>query len=493
MKWPWSGSIALRIQWGYYVLLAIITSGFVVTAIFLSRVEAQVHSLEAASALLDTVLEIRRYEKNWILYKDQPNFAKNQQLLADCARLLESRAHEFSLLAKTQLSAGPDAKDLRHVLTLYGDLMAKEFSGYQQDQQHRLLDQIREQGKRLVEIAEGMSRAVHHSIAKTLRLVKASAFAFLLWSFFTAVFLGKQLASSAVKPLKKIVTCTGKIAAGEALLPERLAGDMDLVEVRAVFEALQSMLEQLQQREKLIVKSEKLAAVGTLVAGVAHELNNPLSNAGTSAQILLEEMQESDEVPRQFQIEMLEQITGETDRARGIVRSLLEFAREKEVTVTEIRLSELLYPTIDLVRGQIPALVEIKVLIGRDEVFLADRQRLQQALINLLLNAFQAFENRPGVVTLRGELDLTRQKVVIEVEDNGPGIPEEVKKRIFDPFFTTKDVGHGSGLGLAITREIMHKHGGEISVDSSPVTGTRFVMTLPMTSSAKSNAGGAVL
>lgn len=482
IKWPWSGSIARRIQWGYYVLIAIIAAGFVVTAIFWTRVETQVHSLEAVSELLDTVLEIRRYEKNWILYKDQVDFEKNQQQLAEGFTLLERRDHEFSLVAKTRQSSGIGVEDLRQVLTLYGDLMAQEFKGYQADRQHRLLDQIREQGRMMVGMAEGMSLAVHHSIAQTLQLAKASAFLFLLGSFFTALLLGKQLSRSAVSPLKKIVSCTRKIAAGEQIMPEKLEDDMDLVEVKAVFDALQSMMVQLKQREQLVVKSEKMAAVGTLVAGVAHELNNPLSNAGTSAQILLEEMRESDEVPRQFQLEMLEQITGETDRARGIVRSLLEFARDKQVNMEEVKVSELIHPAIDLVRGQIPPKVEMKVSVGADGVFWADRQRLQQVLINLLINAFQALGDNPGVVSLRGDTDIATGKVILEVEDNGPGIPEEVRKRIFDPFFTTKDVGHGSGLGLAITREIIHKHGGEITVDSTPGVGTRFIVTVPMAS-----------
>jgi signal transduction histidine kinase len=493
MPWPWSGSIARRIQWGYYVLIAIIAAGFVVTAVFWTQVETQVQSLEAVSQLLDTVLEVRRYEKNWILYKDQVDYSKNQQQLAASFILLERRDQEFSLVAKAQQSSDTGAEGLRHVLTLYGDLMAQEFKGYQADRQHRLLDPIREQGKQMVEIAEGMSLAVHHSIAHTLKLAKASAFLFLLGSFAAALLLGKQLSRFAVSPLKKIVACTRKIAAGEQLMPEKLEDDMDLVEVKAVFDALQSMMVQLKQREQLVVKSEKLAAVGTLVAGVAHELNNPLSNAGTSAQILLEELRESDQVPRQFQLEMLEQITGETDRARGIVRSLLEFAREKQVNVAEVRLSDLIYPTIDLVRGQIPSQVEIKVSIGEDGAFWGDRQRLQQVLVNLLLNAFQALADTPGVVSLRGNTDLSTKKVIFEVEDNGPGIPVEVRKRIFDPFFTTKDVGHGSGLGLAITREIILKHGGEVVVDSTPGVGTRFIVTIPMASQESGVQGGAGL
>ncbi|MBU0484508.1 MAG: HAMP domain-containing histidine kinase [Proteobacteria bacterium] len=480
MNWPWSKSIARRIKWGYYILVALVAIGFVITAIYLSQVESQVRSLEKDSKLLDTVLEIRRYEKNWILYKKVGDFETNRQLcttLGDLLNALDKVVPGGN--DDTRIKADPEY--IKQVLVSYADLMNAEFELLATGKKHRMLDKIREKGKLLVELAEARNISVRQSIDETIRKVKASALIFLLCAFFVALVLGKQLSRSAVRPLRQIVECTKQVAAGEKNLDCILEKNMDLDEVKTVFNAFKGMLAKLEHREKLVIKSEKLAAIGTLVAGVAHELNNPLSNAGTSAQILLEEMRESEELPRQFLLEMLEQITEQTDRARSIVRSLLEFSREKSVNPENLRVSDILHQTMDLVRGEIPSNVETRVYVDTDGVFRADKQRLQQALVNLLLNAFQAVEDVEGAkIVIRGNFDQETQKIRLEVADNGPGIPPEIKKNIFDPFYTTKDVGEGSGLGLAITREIIDKHGGDITVQSDNTSGTKFIITIPV-------------
>jgi signal transduction histidine kinase len=481
MRWPWSNSIARRIKWGYYVLVALVAIGFVTTAIFLSQVESVVRSLEKDSKLLDTILEIRRYEKNWIHYKQETDFNTNSQLIATAMGLINTLDKEIpGVNGKSVIRVAPD--DIKEVLVSYDGLMKAEFECLVEGFPHQmLLDKVREKGKQLVEMVEARNVLVRKSIDETTRKVKANSLLFLLCVFVVALVLGKQLSRSAVSPLRQIVKCTKMVAAGEKDLSGVLDSNMALDEVSTVVSAFKGMLEKLEHREKLVIKSEKLAAVGTLVAGVAHELNNPLSNAGTSAQILLEEMRESEELPRQFIMEMLEQITGQTDRARLIVSSLLEFSREKAVNSRNLKVSDILHQTLDLVRGEIPSNVETRVYVDTDGVFRVDKQRLQQALVNLLLNAFHAVEDIDGgKIVIRGNFDQETMKVRLEVADNGPGIPLEIKKNIFDPFFTTKDVGEGSGLGLAITREIIDKHGGDISVETSPATGTKFIITLPV-------------
>lgn len=479
MTWPWSNSIARRIKWGYYVLVALVAIGFLITAIYLSQVESQVRSLENDSKLLDTILEIRRYEKNWILYKKSADYEINRQLIKTADELLITLDRGFPVVVgESEIYVDQDY--LKEILKGYTDLMATEFDLWARIRQHQKLEQIRDKGKQLVELAEARNVSVRRSIDNTIKKVKASALAFLLCSLLVALVLGKQLSRSAVRPLRQIVECTKRVAAGDKDLCI-MGQNLELDEVKTVFNAFKGMLEKLEHREKLLIKSEKLAAIGTLVAGVAHELNNPLSNAGTSAQILLEEMRESKELPRQFLLEMLEQITEQTDRARSIVRSLLEFSREKSVNPEKLRISDILHQTMDLVRGEIPSNVETRVYVDIDGIFRADKQRLQQALVNLLLNAFQAVEDTSGAkITIRGNFAQDAGKVRLEVADNGPGIPPEIRKNIFDPFYTTKDVGEGSGLGLAITREIIDKHGGDIVVDSSETTGTKFTITLPV-------------
>jgi two-component system NtrC family sensor kinase len=473
MKWPWSGSIAQRISWAFYVLMALVVLGLILSWLNMGQISAQIEALKTTSGFLDTVLEIRRYEKNWIIYRDIPDFNLNQEQVVEALKALEDHAEVF-----VKFSPETTIDKLQGIVTNYQALMQEEMRLMNSGQGHHFLEKIRNEGHEMITIAELMDNATRESITKTLNRITMNGLGFILFVAVVAFFLGKQLIISVVKPLKQIVQCTQEIASGDVYKCEQFQSAIDISEINAVLYAFEVMLTKLEHREKLAIQTEKMAALGTLVAGVAHELNNPLSNAGTSAQILLEEMHESDLVPRKFQLEMLEQITEQTDRARKIVKSLLEFSREKTINPLELKISDLVHHTMEMVLGEIPAQTETKVIVKNDGIFWGDKLRLQQALVNLLLNAFQAAGDG-AIIILRGNMNTEKHQVRLEVEDNGPGIPSEIITSIFDPYFTTKDVGQGSGLGLAITHEIITKHGGSISVESELEKGTRFIITLP--------------
>ena len=473
MKWPWSGSIAQRIKWAFYVLMALVVLGLVLSWVNMGKISNQIDALKMTSGFLDTVLEIRRYEKNWIIYRDVPDYNINQEKIAKALNMLEDNQEVFS-----KFSPEVKFKRLLEIVKNYKALMREELKIMNSGQEHQLLEKIREVGHEMITIAELLDDDMRKAIAVTLNRITMNGLGFIIFVAVVAFFLGKQLTISVVKPLNQIVECTQEIASGDVHRCDQLKKTINISEINAVLHAFEVMLTKLEHREKLEIQTQKMAALGTLVAGVAHELNNPLSNAGTSAQILLEEMHESDMVPRQFQVEMLEQITEQTDRARKIVKSLLEFSREKTINPLELKISDLVHRTMEMVLSEIPAQTETKVIVENDGIFWGDKLRLQQALVNLLLNAFQASGDRATII-LRGSLDTEKHRVRLEVEDNGPGIPPEIITSIFDPYFTTKDVGQGSGLGLAITHEIITKHGGNISVESELGEGTRFVITLP--------------
>ena len=473
MKWPWSGSIAQRIKWAFYVLMALVVLGLVLSWANMGQISNQIDALKMTSGFLDTVLEIRRYEKNWIIYRDVPDYNINQEKIAKALNMLEENREVFS-----KFSPEVSFKRLLEIVKNYKALMREELKIMNSGQEHQLLEKIREVGHEMITLAELLDDDMRKAIAVTLNRITMNGLGFILFVAIVAFFLGKQLTISVVKPLNQIVECTQEIASGDVHRCDQLKKTINISEINAVLHAFEVMLTKLEHREKLEIQTQKMAALGTLVAGVAHELNNPLSNAGTSAQILLEEMHESDMVPRQFQVEMLEQITEQTDRARKIVKSLLEFSREKTINPLELKISDLVHRTMEMVLSEIPAQPETKVIVENHGIFWGDKLRLQQALVNLLLNAFQA-SGDSATITLRGSLDIEKHMVRLEVEDNGPGIPPEIITSIFDPYFTTKDVGQGSGLGLAITHEIITKHGGNISVESELGEGTRFVITLP--------------
>jgi len=262
-----------------------------------------------------------------------------------------------------------------------------------------------------------------------------------------------------------------RIAEGDlALIPFR-SQDRELVSLNKAF---QRMLHEIEARQQHIMQSEKLASFGTLLFGVAHELNNPLSNIMTSCQILAEEIEEANPA---YQRELLSQIEGETDRAKDIVRSILDYSRKRDKE--PVQLVQLVYESIRFIRGDLPAKVEISVDMPSEglSVFV-DRQGMQQAFLNLIKNAIESMPGE-GAITIQAAAT-PEGKVKIEFRDTGSGIPHDLSDKIFDPFFTTKESKKGSGLGLFIVHKIISEHGGAISVSSEPGRGTVFTVLLPL-------------
>jgi two-component system, cell cycle sensor histidine kinase and response regulator CckA len=228
-----------------------------------------------------------------------------------------------------------------------------------------------------------------------------------------------------------------------------------------------------------LLQAEKMAALGQTVSGVAHELNNPLATILTWAERLSQKNTLEPAVRRGLEI-----ILSESERAARIVRNLLTFARKRQTTRAMIDVNQVVRETLSL-RAYEQRVTNITVIdalaAGLPPVF-ADAHQVQQVLLNLIINAEQAMlgTNGRGTLILRTWHDADNDAVVLEVNDDGPGVPEDVQPRIFDPFFTTKEVGKGTGLGLTVAYAIVQEHGGRITLKSEPGRGASFYVAFPV-------------
>jgi two-component system NtrC family sensor kinase len=229
--------------------------------------------------------------------------------------------------------------------------------------------------------------------------------------------------------------------------------------------------EKLRQENRY--RTEKLAALGQLSAGIAHELNTPLGSILGYARLL---MKEPDLSPDKR--ERLEIIAEQAIRGSAIIKRLLNFARQSAPELADMDINGVMSDSLKILGEEIEKRhITVTTDLGAVPLFRADKRQVEQVIINILLNALQAV-NRHGQIRIR--TFLKDHVVAIGISDNGPGIPRDMRTRIFDPFFTTKPIGEGTGLGLSICAGIVSAHGGAIQVDSEEGKGASFLITLPV-------------
>jgi len=487
-------SVRQKITFGYYAVVAMIVGFSIFTFIELRLIDHRIMSGEAISDFINTALEIRRFEKNYFLYGKDLDYQETVQYVARAEEILNSNLSGFIAVASRERITA-----LQNDLRTYAELMTR-YAGEKQKALRGTVreDTIRRTGKEITTTAEEISKNERKNLQLHLARYQRRLFLSILILSLFAIAIGQILSRMVVKPLKSLEQRMGVIAAGTF---EHVYIDSKDREIVSLTNAFNKMLKELEWHERHLIRSEKLASLGTLLSGVAHELNNPLSNISSSNQILMEEI---DEGKKDYQKELIAQINEQTDRARNIVRSLLDFSRDRAFKKEPLFLKKLFEETIQFIKGQVPTKIAITLSISEDIMIIADKQRLQQAFLNLIKNAVEAIPGEEGSVTIkaarcrsfagleaerapvyhfvdyRGSCALDEDAVDIEIRDTGSGIPSDVLPKIFDPFFTTKDVGKGSGLGLFIVHEIITQHDGSIAVDSEPGKGTTFLVRLPV-------------
>ncbi|MFP3983291.1 MAG: sensor histidine kinase [Desulfurivibrionaceae bacterium] len=469
-------SIRNKIIYGFALLLSIMVGTMVLTYGLNAHIEKKLQGLEVIDNLFGNILELRRFEKNYFLYGEQQAFDEATEYIEKTRATM--RGEEKKLGQLTSLS------NISYFTVILNDYerQMNQLNHFYQDNRGGsgkippLKNKIREKGKELTSFAEKIlkeEKSLIQILLKTIRhILITGGLVVLFLSLTIAAFLGRKITKS-LKLLEEYAEKISREEIQQINIPEIE------IEVKSVLNAFNRMSRMLSVRQRQLVRSEKLASLGTLLSGVAHELNNPLSNISTSTQILAEEIDGDD---TELKKEMLKQMNEQSDKARDIVKNLLEFSRAREYKSQAVDLKKLLDETLVLIRGQIPTEVEIIVEITEEIRIEADKQKLQQALLNLIKNSIDAVGKHGKIwVSAHVLLDSNsgEEEIELMVEDNGPGIEPDKLKKIFDPFYTTKDVGHGSGLGLYIVHDIVENHGGKMEVNSQAGQGTNFTIWLP--------------
>jgi len=472
--------------YGYYAMAALVVGLSLFTFMELRLIEGKINAGTRVTEFFNTTLEIRRFEKNYFLYRQEADFRENMGYIEKAQALIAQHGQDFN-----ELTAPSGIAHLKSNLLNYRLLMEKyaPHAHISQAQNEQLEARIRSIGREIVNDGERISNSERKVLQTSLDRARTFLFGYIALLALAMVAIGRTLSKMVVRPLRHMESCIIGLSDGKL---EKMEIDSNEHEIVSITHAFNHMIEELEQRQQCITRSEKLASMGTLLSGVAHELNNPLSNISSSCQILQEEIGQADS---SFHREMLDQIDDQTNRARNIVRSLLDFARDREFKQTDIELDKLIAESIRFSKGKISPNVTIICDIPEKIFITADKQRLQQAFLNLLQNSLDAMDDRGEIriravkhfvsaspkdaIAFHGKCEQHLEVVDIEIKDTGMGIAEDVQPRIFDPFFTTKDVGKGSGLGLSIVHDIIEQHFGCITVTSASGHGTTFSIRLP--------------
>ncbi|MCP5267918.1 MAG: HAMP domain-containing histidine kinase [Zoogloeaceae bacterium] len=460
-------SLHAKILFGYSLVGALFVALVFSSLIHFNRLETKISEQQSVATFHDEIRHARRMEKNYLLYR------KN----GDLAEAIERTNNAVALIKQLppQLSDTEVQANATEMLERYRELLIEMANADRYGKvSSEVTDELLITGSRMLSLGEKLdgeaSELLDDAVATHHRNLKWS----ILGAIALAVIAGIMVTRSVVQPLRTIENALSRVATGETGRLDHASADREL---GSLTDAINRTLKQLDERQQGIIRSSRLVSLGTMLSGVAHELNNPLSNISTSCQILLEEV---DDLPADLRHDLLTQIDGEVLRAQEIVSTLLDFARERQYARSRVNVQKLLDEVLQLTRSQRPGKTRITTDIPAGLGIDVDHQRFQQVLINLLQNASDVLGADGLIHVSATRKDSTEGSgTLIVVEDNGPGIDADNLPRIFDPFFSTKPVGQGTGLGLFIVHEIVGQHGGTVSVDSEIGRGSRFSVYVP--------------
>ncbi|MFH1809595.1 MAG: ATP-binding protein [Pseudomonadota bacterium] len=458
-----------------FALVSIITAGVSVTNWFiLTKIEHSVEIVTITEMFTHELQEARRYEKNFFLYHTDIGYVVQHVQRAD--EMLQKASGDIRPVV-----GADELKRLRQELHIYRALVDQILvtqglhdSADTLEARTQVTD-LRDHGSKMLEHAFRIDESERAQISALITLTRRAAIVQFLVLLTVCVYLGVHVYRHILSRLQRLMEATQRFASGDStpILPARRYKD----EFSNVAIALNHMMYELEKRQRILVESHKIRAVGNLTAGVAHELNNPLNNIMLTSEMLKEDWLKMGDVAK---LEMVDELTEQAERARSIVKNLLDFARETEAKVEQLKIAVLLDEVVRLASNQV-RISKIKLTLAVAEhlpPIAGDRNLLVQVFLNLILNAIDAMP-RGGQLWISAREEDELNFLSIEVRDSGCGIAPHLLRSIFDPFFSTKPTGQGTGLGLAVSQGIVSQHGGSIDVASTLGGGTTFTVHLP--------------
>jgi len=467
--------IRLRIAFGFFICFFLALSISLASLWLVMRLQIKIQFLEITDIVTVEIQQARRFEKNFFLYGTNLDDAMSHVRTA--ATLVQANARQLEQVA------GPATIEnlLTQVRQYIAGLEKLQSGAHRRDPgagpgRQGLETELRGHGAEMISLALNMAAKERQAIDALLGWAKQVPIYFLLGLVGVMIFLGHKLSRHILVPLTQLLKYTQRIAQGEFIPVIPAAPHRD--EFADLTQAMNRMLAEIGHRQEIMVQSHKLRAIGTLTAGVAHELNNPVNNIMLTAHLLLEKYADYSDSERQ---EMIGDLITQAERSRRIISHLLDFARESESRLEPLEVGELVRETVRLAANQIKlarAELEMDFPDHAPRVH-GDRQQLSQVILNIILNALDALPEGGRIAISLGQEE--PHFLALKISDTGPGIPDHILPHIFDPFFTTKGPGQGTGLGLAVSQGIVARHGGEIQVSSTPGQGTTFTIILPIT------------
>jgi len=475
-------SIRLRIILIFLVTFTLTCCIIIADMIFISNLSDQQQFLEKAANFEFEIQQARRFEKNYFLY------GTNLHDALDHVHNAINMKDNFK--DKMQIIIGDHAfSNMTNNLERYKESLEKlrtlSLEGNSDSQHERLLieSEIRNFGAAIIADASNavdQERLRIHSLMNTSMISAATALIFIL---IIGIVLTTYITRQILRSYSRFEEYTHRIATGDFSLitPARKYRD----EFSNLAIALNHMLIELKDREEQLLQSRKMAAVGTLTAGIAHELNNPLNNISLTTESLIDEYDEWD---KEQKLKMLKDIFAQVERAGATVANLLDFTHRQEATYEQFYINDVLNRTLNFVANEIYVnKVKLKKQLGRNLPQINGNQHhLQQVFLNIFLNAIQAMPDG-GLLSVKSYLD--NRTIKIDISDTGEGISAENKEKIFDPFFSTKAVGEGTGLGLSVSYGIIKQYHGDIQVESELGKGSKFSIILPISNGEKFEHG----